>query len=73
MFGFDRLQPLEQLVVLGVGQLGRIQHVVQMRMMAQLFSQRCGFIRGVAFGLFCGLIALRHRMSPGVVRKSPWA
>ena len=39
MRGLDRLQFLEQLVVLGVGQRRRVQHVIQVGVMVQLIAQ----------------------------------
>ena len=57
VFGLDGLQALEQLVVLGVRQFGRVKHVIQVGVPVELFAQ-CG-------GFACRFVARCH----GCLRK----
>jgi len=49
--GLDRLQFLEQLVVFGIGDLRRVERVVEMRVALQFGTQRRGAGRGVFRGI----------------------
>jgi len=47
---FDLLQSSDKGVVLRVGDLGLIEHVVQVLVAAQGFTEGLGFVRGVGWG-----------------------
>ena len=68
---FECLQFLEQAVVLGIGQLGGIQRVVQMGVMLQLRAQRCGalLLRGRGAGSVGEQVLGGHAESGVSVRK----